>query len=81
MMKKKTNKSPDTWKLVMFSILSCLSFSDTFSYAFLADICVTLEAVSMAGSVKENCYNNMSLLTVVTGKCFSSAELAFSSPV
>lgn len=45
---------------------------------FSADICLTLEAVIIAGSVKENCCNNMPLLSVVTGKCFSDTELAFS---
>lgn len=45
---------------------------------FVHDICVTLEAVIIAGSVKENCCSNMPLLSVVTGKCFSDTELAFS---
>lgn len=55
----------------------------TFSYTFFfppADICLTLEAVILTGSVKENSFTNMLLLSVVTGKkrCLSGAELAFS---
>lgn len=54
---------------------------DTFSYAFSADICLTLEAVIIAGSVKVNSCSDMQLLSVVTGKCFSDTALAFSSLV
>lgn len=75
---KKKTASPDTWKLVIFSIASSLCLCDTFSYAFSADICLTLEAVIIAGSVKENSCSNMLLLSVVTEKkCLSDTELAF----
>lgn len=66
--KKKKQHHLTHKKLVIFSISSSLCLRDTFSYAFSANICLTLEAVIIAGSVKENSCSNMLLLSVVTGK-------------
>lgn len=66
--KKKKQHHLTHKKLVIFSISSSLCLCDTFSYAFSADICLALEAVIIAGSVKENSCSNMLLLSVVTGK-------------
>lgn len=53
---------------MIFSIPPSHCLCDTFSYAFSANICLTLEAVIIAGSVKEDCSGIMPLLRVVAGK-------------
>lgn len=63
-----------------FSILSSLCLRDNFSFTFYADICVALEAVIIAWSVKENCCSNMLLLSVVTGKMLFRYRIGIFKP-